>query len=691
MRNSGRKSFTTNVLARIAPGILCTCISTLQPGDVRAQSEVDEIIVTGVRPESIALIPRSVSVITADDIARAPSTSLIELLAREANVNVRSTTGTDKFGVVDIRGMGDTATSNVLVLVDGQVLNASDLSGPDLSSVSLAQIQRIEIVRGANSVRYGNGAVGGVINILTKNGSAESKVAAAASYGSFDTVDGSISGSLGTSRFGANAALSFLDGNGYRDNGELNRTDALVSLRGSLGDWLNARLTTQLHEDDYGLPGPVSAEGYAGSAGNRRASQSPNDGGSTRDNRWQLATTVDLSETSQIDVAGQVRDRSNSYILGFTPLLPESEQTGRIEENSARGDLTYRYSSTVSSHPLKIDAGVVSTDTDYVRFENGRGLIDRSTSRPGHVDELGLFVAGQLEVAPNWTVSAGYRWDQFSVDSQQDAYREVCTLVDIGGGVFLPVDCQNETVTTNVRRDRWNASAVDLGVVYQPTVQTSAYASFATSFRNPNVDELIQSSNDLRPQSADHYELGVRQEWNAIVENSLSLFYMKTHDEILFGIDTGSGESTNRNADEPTERVGVEFEARVKPTDQLTGWFDLGYVEARFTESNTKIPLVAPWTATLGTSWAPADGVTWDVIGRYVAGRYDGNDFNNMTYPQVDSYTVVDTKFTWVWGKLRLLGGINNVFDEVYSTSVYSNTFYPMPSRNYYAGAAVTL
>ena len=141
----------------VALGLALT--ASLATAPVAAEPGVgDVIVVTGVRPRPLASVPRSVTVIGADDIAASPATGLADLLAAEANLNLRSVTGNDKFAGVDIRGMGDTWVSNVLVLVDGVRLNPPDLAGPDLASVSLQQVERIEIVRGANAVRYGGGA-----------------------------------------------------------------------------------------------------------------------------------------------------------------------------------------------------------------------------------------------------------------------------------------------------------------------------------------------------------------------------------------------------------------------------------------------------------------------------------------------------------------------------------------------------
>ena len=70
-----------------------------------------------------------------------------------------------------MRGFGVTSPSNVLVLVDGRRFNNSDLTGFDFSLIPRNSIEQIEITRGnSGGVLYGDGAIGGVINIVTKNG-----------------------------------------------------------------------------------------------------------------------------------------------------------------------------------------------------------------------------------------------------------------------------------------------------------------------------------------------------------------------------------------------------------------------------------------------------------------------------------------------------------------------------------------
>src|SRR4029079_7892414 len=114
------------------------------------------------------IVGASNSVITAEDIARSPGTTIQDVLSREAGIQTWSTTGGNNGAttVVDLRGFGSTAAFHTPVLLNGRRLNDIDRLGIDLSTIPKDSIERIEITRGnSGAVLYGGGAVGGVINI----------------------------------------------------------------------------------------------------------------------------------------------------------------------------------------------------------------------------------------------------------------------------------------------------------------------------------------------------------------------------------------------------------------------------------------------------------------------------------------------------------------------------------------------
>ena len=150
--------------------------------------------------------------ITAEDIARSPAQTVQEIIAQTPGVQLTSLYG----GVngaqtnVDVRGFGAFATANTLILINGRRLNDVDLAGVDLSTIPRDSIERIEITKGnSGAVLYGDNAVGGVINIVTKTGAGGAPISmrAEAGAGSFNQRLGSVSatanqGAWSTSFFG---------------------------------------------------------------------------------------------------------------------------------------------------------------------------------------------------------------------------------------------------------------------------------------------------------------------------------------------------------------------------------------------------------------------------------------------------------------------------------------------------------
>src|SRR3954447_8731767 len=201
----------------------------------------------------------SSSVITAEDIAHSPAQTLPEIIAQTPGVQLTSLFG----GVngaktsIDLRGFGAFATANTLVLINGRRLNDVDMAQVDLSTIPLNSIERIEITRGnSGAVLYGDNAVGGVINIVTKTGVGGPPVTirGEAGVGSFNQRLANVSaatnfGAWSTSFYG-NAVKS----DGYRDNNQLDQMNGVGNLNYTTPDF-KAFLTVTGDDQKLGLPG----------------------------------------------------------------------------------------------------------------------------------------------------------------------------------------------------------------------------------------------------------------------------------------------------------------------------------------------------------------------------------------------------------------------------------------------------
>jgi len=637
----------------------------------RARFELEEVVVTATRiEEAIRNIPRNVTVITSEDIEQASSNNVVDLLARETSVNLRSLFGHDKGAGVDIRGMGDTSVSNVIVMVDGFRLNPPDLAGPDFTSIPLDRIERIEIVRGAGSVVYGDGAVGGVINIITKKGELEPEAHLYTSYGSYDTFDGrvSYSGPIEKTTFSING--DYFDSEGYRDNGFLRKKDVGARLGYDAShvfdiDLIHTiifELTASYHEDKQGFPGNVSIDDID-SRERRTSTKSPNDFGETTDKHIRAGMETDLGRWGLLVLGGGYRFRDNHFILGFTPLKSREEQISHIDEDTRTLDVSLIKEYELLSLPHKFQFGMDHHKTEYISER-----LDQKERKNSITKSLGLFMMNQWSLRDDLTVDLGYRYNIYDGAFRNDEHKNF-------GGVF-------RWVNGDEFERKWKNNAFSVGPVYSLSDDTTFFASYATSFRVPNVDELALADDDLTPQKGDHIEIGSRHRIGHIAELSVTLFRMEIEDEIFFD----AGVQINRNFDEKTKRQGVEADVKVYPTDFLYLWGNYTYLSARFEESGTFVPLVPRYKASAGAEWHIFEPLLLAITGTWLGSRFDGNDENNVSFQKLDPYVVFDCKLTYTFRDVKIFAGVNNIFDELYSTVAYSETYYPMPTRNFYGG-----
>jgi iron complex outermembrane receptor protein len=629
--------------------------------------ELDEIVVTATRiEEPIQNIPRNVTVITSEDIEQSPSNNIVDLLARESGVNLRSLFGTDKQAVVDIRGMGDTSVSNVVVMVDGIRLNPPDLAGPDFSSIPLDQIERIEIVRGAGSVIYGDGAVGGVINIITKRGEEEPEARVYTSYGSFDSFDGRASyrGRISDLSFTMNG--DYYNSDGYRDNSSFRKKDIATKIGYDWGDYITLTLTGSHHEDRYGLPGPVSKEDVD-SRERRILTDRPDDCGETSDRRMVGGVEIVLGHWGNITASRGYRFRDNSYIIGYSPLIPRDDQTDEIDEDTRSLTLGYNKDYEVLGLSHRFQCGIDHYETEYVREELSRGQRKNS-----EVENVGLFFNNHWSLTDDLLWEWGYRYNEYQGRFRTDIRRS------FDGG--------RRWVNGDITEKKWIRNVYDVGLVYTFRPKTTFFASYAVSFRVPNVDEFARADDSLQPQKGQHVELGGRSRIGELAEFAVTLFHTGIENEIYFGEDPVTGESFNRNYDEKTIRHGVETDAKIYPTDSIYLWGNYCYTEAKFEVKETYIPLVPKHKASIGVEWNIFEPLVLSLTLTWVGSRFDGNDENNNRYERLDAYEVLDCKLTYKYDGLKIFAGVNNILDELYSTTAYSESYYPMPTRNIYGG-----
>lgn len=221
--------------------------------DSTQSKTLDEVTVTSSRSEKKLLdAARSVSIITANDIKKLPYQNLADLLSRSEGIYIPGALQTP--GSLQTVGLRGASSNQTLILVDG--IKISDPTSPDnvldFSEISLANVERIEIVRGSHSTLYGSSAIGGVINIITKQNSKKG-------------FNGNVNSRIGTfgkstSDFTNHAFINYTDKSGVYANAEI--MDTRVNGLNAAFDSSKAAIPKLNERDDFSKSDIVGKVGY---------------------------------------------------------------------------------------------------------------------------------------------------------------------------------------------------------------------------------------------------------------------------------------------------------------------------------------------------------------------------------------------------------------------------------------------
>ena len=217
---------------------------------------------------------------------------------------------------VDLRGFGAVATSNTLFLVNGRRLNDIDITGVDLSTIPLNAIERIEITRGnSGAVLYGDNAVGGVVNIVTKNGVGGPPVAirGEAGVGSFNPRMAAVSAATNFGPWSTSFYGNGIKSDGYRVNNALDQRNGVGNLNYTTPG-LTAFLTVTGDDQKLGFPGGRLVDPSIGLnelVTNRRGTSTPFDYGNQQGASATTGFTKSMWNGAELIVDGGFQDNGN--------------------------------------------------------------------------------------------------------------------------------------------------------------------------------------------------------------------------------------------------------------------------------------------------------------------------------------------------------------------------------------------
>ena len=519
-----------------------------------AQSSLPTVIVSGSRfEENLNEVPANVQVITRDEIAESTSTNIPDILSQIGGLSVRNTSGgqLNLGATVDMGGYGPTGNSTTLVLVDGQRINPIDSSSVSWDSIPLDSINRIEVLHGGASVQYGNGALGGVINIIT-NGGKSNLNQASTSYGSFNTLinNAILRNTLGDTTLQLTANSS--NTNGWRQNSAANAYAFDAKVTQSLGGKDNIYVDVFNSYSNQQIPG--GTEGQVGQ-GNPQAVKFNNvNSGTTVSNTGIRAGVVkELSSTFNFEMDGSYSSKTS----WFNQPYYSSDASG-LGPNPAISPSQTNYQGWQANFTPRIKANFGSFGTSVLGYEFNKASQSSDGTYSSVIQQAGLNTYGSVIPSQAGSSASLYNQSIYFIERLP-----VINGIDLDGGYRY----QTQSATTN-GVDIWvgpsnssqtySANAGDIALNFKYAEGQRLYVKWNQSYRFPNVDEFWGWSVNggqtfggiLRPQTAQTYEIGGN--WQVLKSNlSASLFTSVSQNEIMYNpstfINSNSPYEINRN------------------------------------------------------------------------------------------------------------------------------------------------
>lgn len=649
------------------------------------ESRLDDVVISASRLTPVAdLLPVGSVILGPDELDDIPANNLADVLDTVAGINASRFYGINGAeSGIDLLGFGATGTQNTLILLNGRRLNDVDLAAVDFAAIPLAAIERIEILPASGAVLYGNGAVGGAINIVTRqqhrNGAGVEALA-----GSYDTVGGQVYGGRQAGSQSGFASLQAFDSQGYRENNRVQQQTAYADWRVDSRD-IDASLTLLADNRELELPGGRRVDPVGGSNQLRddpTGAATPNDWADQQGLQLLPGVQVELRENLRLHVDSGWRIKQQQYFIdggfGFTSYTEAQtvnfSLSPRLVGQLETGSFNHQWIAGLDFHETDFRRDVALNETTFSQPIHRVDIRQQST---------GLYLMDSVAVTDSTLFTAGAR-HEWVYTRAADQYDPAAPTVPCCG------DAEAEPFDISQRADIWN-----VGIRQNLSDTISIFANAERSARFASVDEFFEldpnlfvtSLDPLEVQTGTLYSAGARwqrQGYRAVLTAWRGNFRNEIH------YDANAFENVNLD---PTRRYGASLNTRWPLLETLTLTLNGSYQRAQFSKGayeDNEVPLVPRQTAYGRLDYEPFSWLSVSLAHRYVGRRYFDNDQNNSFGGRIPSYRRSDAEIEARFADgFWLRAGVYNLEDRIvfdygvsssFSPGVYSA--YPLPDRH---------
>jgi iron complex outermembrane receptor protein len=629
------------------------------------------------------------SYITSQEIVKSGASNVSEVLAKVAGLPTRANLDGSTNAVIDMRGYGETADNNVVVLLDGVRISEYEQSAARTSMIPLEAIDHIEITKTGNSVLYGDGANGGTINIVTKKNLDELTVASAgvASYSGYQSsiYHANKNGNNNFSLFARQYAS-----NHYRQNAEGNEKSLGMNWIHHVASETQLGMRFFVSKEVNELPGALPLI-YLNSS--PRQAQVPG-------YRWDSlvdtnsitlfgTTKIDRVELS-LDINQRIKQTSDDYSYNASSVFSGYAQPGW---NQSYGTSASHANSLAINPRAKISDFLTSKNTLIVGFDyakNTKTGDGRKTSASTanqidfsnyafHYQTSAYYFRDTLDLTSSDRITLGYRKQYYSQDKN----------------LYLS-NSSSPTPTNYPWQGKDSASANE--IQYSKTISATllGFVRYSENFRIPNIDDNSSSAYydpvtyatiPLVPQKSKDVDIGANLKTD---QYSAEILYFKSNIKNEIGYDPNLG---NLNYD-PTKREGFNLRQRLGLAKNVATRLMLKYTNAKFTEGanmGKNTPNVPPVFGNLSFDYSVSQKGQITATTRFSSSRFMSGDFDN-SHAKTPGYTVQDLSYFHKEKNWSFAATLSNVTNKKYAdtgiykatfTAPYQSTVYPNFGRNF--------
>ena len=654
----------TMMLASASPGAGVEARAPIAPdamaGGTQRIYDQDTVVVLASRMGSrLRELATSGTVIPAGQIRRAGDPGVARLLADVPGLNVVDLSGSGSGALVESRGFTSLGhTSHLLVLVDEVPVNDLDGDRADWNLLTKSQLERIEVLRGPASYLWGNAAMAGVVNLVTRRGTRSGLQSLETSGGGYGDASGAASACWVGRSAEWNASGSFRRADGFRDHSSWNSACGFARVRAPLSARWQLNGHALLHRGDQDIPGALPDPLWRDAPGVARAAGLPDPAAKDWRREETLSAALGLtgpvarSATSTFMLAVDARDRDSRETIIPVGTLDHAARTLAVRGNARLDWKTYT--------PGKLE---LLLGAESVLGGLASRYYDPTSPTPGNPVGAGdlrrtsgaASILARLEPWPRLTLATGARLDWLQT-----------RLEGVSSGSSSNLSALSPTAS----------ASYDLGGA------GSVYATVGGSFKAPTLEQLYDprpyaydpdgpgpipsmslqvSSHTLQPQRGTHVETGFRALLPGGLTAEASGYYSRSKDEIGFDLahfryaniahSTHSGLEASLAA-ELSPRAGARLSYA-----WTRAIFDGGEQDGKQING---VPLHQVSGSLTLVAWP---GASLTASGRYLQQQW----LDEMNLYELPPYAVADAGLTQVVGSLELFASASNLLDRHYA------------------------